>query len=261
MTFQQKQSPILKSHDLQTDLGFETLIVSGCSFTYNGSQYAESWPYVLRDLAGFSRVLDCSLPGAGNYHISNALRWSIDFDNVDPNNCLVIVMWSDTSRVDSIVSNEHIHTTNVQHRWYGKNDPSAVTAFSGGRQEWFWTNLKWQWFRDLLNIKTNKTMAIENYLHVVGLAQWLESRGFKFIFTDFVDFDLPSRSSTFDPSEHLPDHLARKYKSYFDPKLQTIYSYCLKRDLLMEDDFHPAPQGQLEWTQNVLLPYLKSKYL
>jgi hypothetical protein len=262
MTFSQQQQSPKKVHDLQINLGFDTLIVSGCSFTYNyWSDRVETWPYVLRDLAGFNRVLDCSLPGAGNYHISNALRWGIDFDNIDAKNCLVIVMWSDTSRVDEIISSEHLQNNNIkQHRWYGKDDSSAVTAFSGGRQEWFWTNVKWQWFRDLQNIKTDKTMAVENYLYVVGLAEWLESRGFKFIFTDFVDYDLPSRSSTFDPAQYLPDHLARRYKSYFDPDLQTIYSYCVKKDLLQDDDFHPSPQGQSEWTKNILLPYLTKKY-
>ena len=44
-----------------------------------------------------------------------------------------------------------------------------------------------------------------------------------------------------------------------DP-VQDLYSFCLKRMLLSDDDFHPAPDGHLAWTKDALLPYCKNKF-
>lgn len=94
---------IKKQFDTIADLGINYLIVSGCSFTYNNhDSFAASWPYYLKDLGGFTQVLDCSLPGAGNQHISNSLLWALNIDQPDPKNSLIVVMWSGNDRDDYI---------------------------------------------------------------------------------------------------------------------------------------------------------------
>ena len=94
---------IKKQFDTVHDFGIKNLIVSGCSFTYNNHETsASTWPYYLKDLGGFDQVLDCSMPGAGNYHIASSLQWAIEMQNPDPTNSLVIVMWSGNDRDDYI---------------------------------------------------------------------------------------------------------------------------------------------------------------
>ena len=84
---------IKKQFDTIADLGIDNLIVSGCSFTHNNyNSSAVKWPYFLKDLGGFKQVLDCSLPGAGNQHISNSLLWALNIDQPDPKNSLIVVV-------------------------------------------------------------------------------------------------------------------------------------------------------------------------
>ena len=63
-----------RSFDVECDLGYQNLIVSGCSFTKNfNKNCVHTWPYYLRDLGGFKNVWDSSCPGAGNNHIARSI--------------------------------------------------------------------------------------------------------------------------------------------------------------------------------------------
>jgi hypothetical protein len=123
-----KTRNIKKQFNIIHNFGIKNLIVSGCSFTYNDVDTAPvTWPYYLRDLGGFDQVLDCSLPGAGNSHISDSLIWGLEIDQLDPAASLVIVMWSGHDRDDYICPNEHIN--NYPFRFnYSKNVMSSITG-------------------------------------------------------------------------------------------------------------------------------------
>jgi hypothetical protein len=41
-------------------------------------------------------------------------------------------------------------------------------------------------------------------------------------------------------------------------KITDPYTWALENDLLTDDDFHPSPDGHLDWTQKVLLPKLQT---
>ena len=38
------------------------------------------------------------------------------------------------------------------------------------------------------------------------------------------------------------------------------YTWALKHHFLWTDDFHPSPDGHLNWTKYVLLPHLQSRF-
>lgn len=242
---------IKKQFEVIHDFGIQNLIVSGCSFTYNNhATSAVTWPYYLKDLGGFGQVLDCSIPGAGNHHIANSLQWAIEVDKPDPDNSLVIVMWSGNNRDDYICPIEN--SKDYPFTW-NYND-ATISGITGGSHNG--GNTK-EGLSSLAKTKTLESRAIENYLYTINLWNFLQNKGYKFLFLDYIDRSLPSRTPDFDIRNHLPSSIGTNLNNMIT-KIVTPHNWAIKHDLIEKDDFHPSPNGHLDWTQKVLLPKLQT---
>lgn len=242
---------IKKQFNTEYNFGIKNLIVSGCSFTYNNHETAAvSWPYYLRDIGGFQEVLDCSLPGAGNYHISNSLQWAIEIDRPDPTNSLVIVMWSGNDRDDYVCPEKNSRPYPFKFN-YTDNVISGFNSTQTGDGG----NTK-NGLLDLSKTKTLESRAIENYLCISSLWNFLQNKGYKFLFLDYLDRSLPSRTEDFDIKDYLPSSIKTKLDSMITP-VMTPHNWAIKYNLLTDDDFHPSADGHLNWTREVLLPKLQ----
>ena len=245
-----KTRKIKRVFPVDKSLGYKNLIVSGCSFTHNVTEdHLDTWPYYLRDIGGFNEVYDCSLPGAGNNHIANSLQWCLETDPIDPADSLVVVMWSGNDRDDYVmpVSND---TKNYPfHFNYSKDVVSGITA---GSAKWNKGNLK-----EYCVPKSKESRAIENYLLVNHMYHYLESKGFKFIFLNFLKG--PSRTLHFDITPYLPKNIQQTYKRMFID-LTDLHEWAIRHDLQNTDGFHPTVHGHLDWTRKVLHPYLVDNY-
>lgn len=248
-----KVRSLKKQFETLHDFGLKNLIVSGCSFTYNNSDdHLCTWPYYLRDLGGFEQVYDCSMPGAGNYHISHSLQWNLEISEFDPKECLVVVMWSGNDRDDCIL-NEDCSKTSYPFKFnYEDNVVSGVTGgsfslASGNVDE----------LRNLITIKNKHSRSIENYLYINNLKCYLDQSGYKSVFLNYMLRDMPNWPD-FEIDEFLPKSLKKKFNNLFN-NTETIHKYAVTRDLLNTNDlFHPTPQGHLSWTKEILLPSLKT---
>ena len=254
MIFHQRPG-IQKQFETFFDFGIKNLLVSGCSFTYNRSVSASvAWPYYLRDLGGFETVLDTSLPGAGNFHISNSLIWALESESINPEQSLVIVMWSGSDRDDWITPGSNIN----QYPFEFKYSDNVMSAITGGASAESRGNTKIQ-HKDFFAVQTPESRAIKNYLIITNTWHYLQNKGFRFVFLNFNNLTLPSRTKHFDIKKYLPkkpcDNLDHMIEPIIDP-----YTWALKNDLLWTDDFHPSPDGHLSWTKYVLLPHLKSRF-
>lgn len=245
---------VKKQFDTVHDFSIKNLIVSGCSFTYNNhASAAVTWPYYLKDLGGFSQVLDSSLPGAGNFHISNSLLWSLENDRPDPADSLVIVMWSGCDR-DDYICPEDSNTKKYPFEFrYSKNIISAIT---GGTHPEANGNVVGS-FKDFSQTKTPESRAIENYLYIVSTQNYLKAMGYKFLFLNFLSSRLPSRSYHFDIALYLDTNI-KKNLNQMIAKITDPYTWAVKNDQLCADNYHPSPDGHLSWTKNVLIPHLKT---
>ena len=253
---------IPKTLDTIHNLGFKNLIVSGCSFTQNGlikekythNDYQQvSWPYFLRDLGGFDRVLDTSMSGAGNYHIAHSLQWAIEMETPEVDKSLVIVMWSGHDRDDHICP---ISNISDDYPVKFKYSNTVLTGITGGSSPGAKGNT-YNGLKQLALTKTHESRAIENYLYIRGMWSFLTAAGYKFIFLKWLDPSLPNRSLDFDIKKYLPELLQKKLDSMIlditDP-----HTYAVKNDLLGNDNFHPSPDGHLNWTKQILLPKLQT---
>ena len=244
---------IKKQFDTVHDFGIKNLIVSVCSFTYNNHETAAvTWPYYLKDIGGFDQVLDCSLPGAGNYHIANSLQWAIEMDKPDPNDSLVIVMWSGNDRDDYICPKSIINDYPFKFN-YSDNVMSGITggshAGAGGNTA--------KGLKELAQTKTLESRAIENYLIISSLYNFLQNKGYKFIFLDYLDRSLPSRTSDFNTKKYLPSELNDNLEKIIT-HITDLYTWGLGRNYLLSDLLHPTIDGHLTWSKEILLPTIKS---
>ncbi len=248
---------IPKQFATETDLGYKNLLVSGCSFTYNNSENsAVTWPYYVKDLAGIDQVYDCSLPGAGNYHISHSVIWALETLNLNPTDTLVIVMWSGHNRDDTIASKD---STNGFPMTFSYTD-SVVSGISGGNHSTGQGNVRSQSLKELNQIKSPQSRTVENYLYVSALYHYLLQKQYKFLFLDYLDRSIPNRGNDFEICDYLTDDLKSKYNEMIEYSVENLYRFSIKHDLLDSDDFHPRPNGHLKWTREHLLPFLKSNY-
>jgi hypothetical protein len=243
-----------KHFDTVYNFGIKNLIVSGCSFTFNDSLFTPvTWPYYLRDLGGFEQVYDTSLPGSGNYHIASSLQLALELDPLDPEESLVIVMWSGNDRDDYLCPESNNSNKYPFEFRYSKN---VITGITGGSDPESMGNIK-QGLKELADTKTPESRAYENYLLTIGLKNYLENNNYRYLFLDYIDRTLPSRTWDFPIEKHLPKQLAEKYKSS-KTDIVSPHTFALKNDLCYLDNFHPSPDGHLEWTRQILIPHLKT---
>jgi hypothetical protein len=240
---------------------FKNLVVSGCSFsTVTNNQVESSWPQYLQTRLGIENLYPLARFAAGNRQISTSLVWFLENHQLDPRDTLIVVMFSGNDRSDEIVDANCLARPDhpIAHYCY---TPNVVCATTGGVVEGF-GNTKAQYaFRKTINaMKSNESRAVENYLHIVNLHNYLQNNSYQTtVFTKFVDTACPNRSLDFDIGSYLPDTLADRLNLIMDTELGNLYAWCLKHDLLEQDDFHPAPDGHLSWVDHVLVPYLVKK--
>lgn len=252
-----KTRQIAKQFDTEINLGYKNLVVSGCSFTYNNSETgAVTWPYYLRDLAGIDQVYDCSLPGAGNYHICHSTTWALETNNFDPNDTLVIVMWSSHNRDDAIISADSLNNFPMT---FSYND-LVVSGISGGNHPASKGNAKISAIKDMDQIKSVGSRTVENYLYVSMLYHYMRQKQYKFLFLDYLDRSIPNRGYDFEICDGLDNNLKSKYREMIEYNIENLYRFAIKNNLLDADDFHPSPNGHLMWIRKHLLPFLKSNY-
>lgn len=229
---------IPKTFDTIEYLGYQNLLVGGCSFTYNiNDHHCSHWPYYVRDLGGFAEVYDCSMPGAGNQQISTSIEWALETNNFDPTDTMIIVMWSGHTRsgyLTSAMSKEEFQYSYAPNIWYQLLSTNTQTSM-------------------------RSVQAMENYLYVLNLKTYLTQQKYPHVFLDFLDYSLPNRGASFDIVKHLPSKLSKKYQSWFAP-IDSIYRYCVRNSMLSNDDFHPSTDGNLAWTREVLMPWLAANF-
>ena len=233
--------------DSIVNLKVKNLYVSGCSFTYDWP----SWPHYLQALGNIPKVVSCAIAGAGNHHILNSLVWTLENDAPDPNDTLVIVMWSGAERNDAIIDANSLNGTYPPEFRYNdsvawgysyseplvKNEPGYAGNYNGIS-------------------KSKESKSVENYLYYTQAYHYLKSKGYQFVFLRYLDPQLPNRSGgDFSISDYLTKEQNKTISKMF-AEIVTVYEYAVRHDMLKDDDFHPTRHGHLAWTREHLLPYL-----
>lgn len=228
------------------DFGFKNLLVSGCSFTVSEGKYL-SWPYFLKQLGSFEKLIDCACNGAGNYHIHHSIIWAIENNpNITPDNTLVIVMWSGYDRDDIIADPASIDKEHGCQYQYTDQAWLAVTGGEGGKEN---TIVPLDTVKKVKNLTSR---SIDNYILISSLYHYLTAKKFKFVFTDFYT-PVEDRDSNFEPTRYLGP-LADSFNAMVRQISPNLGDYA---NVLSTASRHPTREQQLSWCQDVLIPHLQ----
>jgi len=249
-----------RTFDVERNLGYRNLIVSGCSFTNNfDPEHVHTWPYYLRDLGGFEQVWDGSCSGAGNNHIARSIVTGIELGDFDPAHTLVVVMWSGYDRDDFLVDPRLVDQKNLKtapQDYFNYTDDVAIGMTGGLLGD---GNLIVS-IENIKKIKSPQSRALENYIIMQSLAGYLDARGFPYVFTEF---STPGqmKDTNFDPVPHLPTKLQQPFVRLVRDLTPNLGDWALPelehyKQNKGGDGYHPDADQHLTWCRQVLLPYI-----
>lgn len=221
------------------------LLVSGCSFTFNNSnEHVCSWPYYLRDLAGFENVIDCSQSGAGSNHIFNSVINEIENDNnITPENTLVVIAWSGLTRTDVIASNQITRSWHHMSNYDFNDKFSTLSIFNLAQGKTDLDNLC-KMYKTYVDVEAQ---ILESAFKIIALKNYLENKKMKHVFVQYQDLT--------DEIDYLDPQIKLKTLQCFD-NIESIGSHSKE----FESDGHPTPDSYLVWTKECLIQHLLNRY-
>jgi hypothetical protein len=213
------------------------LLTSGCSFTSSTLQLEgpASWPGFVKDRCGFDHCVDYSYPGVGNQYIGDSIQYHIEkIHNDQLQDLFVMVMWSGLDRKD----------TETQ----ADQQPKLGTVSYKTTQSAF----------DQVAKSAEKIQEIYQYL---------SNKKIPFVFTFYANVLFPPYFPKRDTTPNFEDYLDKPALTAIQalpwvPSVseQFLFEYALiSGDLDRGDHFHPTYEGNLSWTDSVLLPAICNK--
>jgi len=164
-------------------------------------------------------------------------------------------MWSGHDRDDYICPISNIKQGSYPFKF--QYSDSVETGITGGSHPAAAGNTLLG-FKEFASTKTPESKAIENYLIINGLYNFLQNKGYTFLFLNYMNRSLVSRTKDFAILPLLPTHLAKNLKNMITHNTNDLYTWSLGRNYLTDDLIHPTPDGHLNWTKKILLPIIKS---
>jgi hypothetical protein len=145
-------------------------------------------------------------------------------------------MWSGCDRSDYICPEENIKSYPFKFN-YSKDVASGI---NGGLRPSASGNTK-TGLSELAKTKTLESSAIENYLYINGLWHYLKNSGYQFVFLNFLDENLPSRTCHFDITKYLPSIIKNQYNSMLTKITSSLTSW---KGSLTKDQNSSMLEGQ-----------------
>jgi hypothetical protein len=227
------------------------LVTSGCSFTSSTLQLdtAASWPGYIVDRCRFGQGIDYSYPGADNEYIGDSILYHFDqVPDSEIKKYMVIIMWTRiATKTGLIVATEKIISNDV-----------FKTMHLG--------NTIYERITDNNNISSQE-IATQSVKKMLEVFSYLKRRKISFVFTIYSNIIFPpfSRwSKAFYIADNVDSLLLTELQSLPWIPLQHrnfLCDYAFENNYLSEDGFHPTVEGNLFWTDNILLPSMQKQNL
>lgn len=244
----------------------KTLVTSGCSFT----QGQLSWAGFLQQSLGASDFFNLGAAGAGNRYIASSVIDCIEHNRIDPDTAMIMVMWSGPARKDALVSGEYWHLLSDYHlKTSMQNCPDSYWIFSGGKSN-SWPDHKEtvKLFEQSYLVSDPVTLCKETLENITRLQDYLQMRGFRYRFMSYANVWRSKTESVVNGDYSLAHFvgnlplypsLQQNHWVFVNTAFDCIHEFCLERNLLTRDRFHPSPEGHQQFVQQVLLPNINNE--
>jgi hypothetical protein len=243
----------------------KTLLVSGCSFTRERASM--TWPNHTAKHLGIESVVNLAHDGAGNDYICNSIIDYIEDQAPDPATTLVMAMWSGPGRRDVLVSGEYWYLLD-DYKFKAKYQDHAdkYWIFSGGRSNSWMDHPETKKLFGPLYVSDDPFVLCKQTLtNIVKLQGYLESKGYRFKFTSFVNYWNPINMSGIN-GEFSIGYFAKdlfmyknlNFENWFftDAQRNCFGEYALERGLTTADGFHPTEEAHRLYAENIVVTNL-----
>jgi hypothetical protein len=245
----------------------ENLIVSGCSFTWGN----QSWANIVAEEFDIKKLVNLATPAAGNNYIANSIIDYIETHRPDPENTVVLAMWSGIGRKDLMIDGELWYLLSDYQFKHKYNDaPDSYYIFSGGMgNAWIDHPRVSGLFEPLYLASDPFTICKESLQNFSRLHDYLTLRNYKFGFTSYLNYWPPSIESVSNGDYSL-GHFAKDMPAFcslnFDPwffideQKNSLYEFAKINGHLSADNFHPTALGHKKYSQDIVIPAIKGLF-
>lgn len=228
---------------------FSNLVVSGCSFTINESPNSHvSWPNCLAIWSGMN-IKNLAVCGAGNKHIADSIILYLEKNKPNPKNTLVIAMWSGIDRINWIVDKTMMP---VDKDWRFVYDYDCFNELLSSSKKYNNSKVK-DAFNHYKLFQTNKTEALNSWLAIESLTNYLKANRYTYLYTAFQNI---FTGTTFDFENHLRSiGLSINKDNWFPTEYNSFLGeYAKIKKLTAADGWHPSVECHELWVEEILVP-------
>ena len=235
------------------------LITGGCSFSECISTHIDTWPRHLAKSLSEYKHISTGLGSQGNGLISKKIIYNVSqlLKTENPENLLVGIMWSGTSRHE--IYSSYFLPGFERNNFHWQVNPSNIVENS--KSNWYIFNHHWEipivkeYYRKYYDEIGNTIASIENILRV----QWfLKNNNVRYFMSTFMDEVLDPKVVNHIDVKYLHDMIDM---DQFLP-VSSEYDWCKNNSSFQfpnKDDPHPGTEQHGEFTEKVILPFLKQK--
>lgn len=258
-----------------------------CNFLANGCSFTEridhpdsktcTWATYLAKQLAVENYINLATQGAGNDYICHSTINYLENANLDPNQTLVIVMWSGVARMDLPLSKSWYQHFKFGEHSVCKTDGIGYWINSGGMTS-AWNNkpnVK-PIFEHAYKITDPVDHCTKSLRYFVMLESYLKSCGYKFLFTSFINYwrdQYPyyqmsgeSPKVTADPNigYHCKDYPIFKkfdFDNWFfvNDQQDTICEFAHSQD--PRGDWHPSNKMHQAFAEQIVLPRVQQIHM
>jgi hypothetical protein len=232
---------------------YKTLIVSGCSFTANNHESSCCWANILADRIGLD-IVNLAVDAAGNEHVANSLVLYLERQKPNPENTLVMPMWTSVLRTD-FITDRRAHTivpTPVKRFYYDKfNQLYSICEFE---EKDYYGN----WAKTYKQTQSTKSLSLQSWIEINKLTNYLRQNNYDFRYLTYTNIlhgggipkvkfldELSSLGLTIDLSKWILTN-----------NQDSLGEFALYYNQLCSDGVHPDLQGHEDWLEQKLIPVL-----
>lgn len=236
------------------------LITGGCSFSECISQHLDTWPRHLATALPEYQHISTALGSQGNGLISRRVIYQVTetLKQTAAKDIMVGIMWSGPDRHDFYVQT----TLDLPGVDGWMENPTKFVKHGIGA--WAIMNQGWKMNHAKLYYTEfhNRAGSIIYTLEHILRTQWfLKQHGIRYFMTTYTGDVIPDYAKTrFPDADHL---LSEVDFSNFLPIIGE-YEWCRDHSGLefpVPDDYHPSTAQHREFTQQIILPFLKERNL
>ena len=247
----------------------KNLVVSGCSFTAGYHNNQKPWPFWTAAALGV-KCHNIAFSGAGNTYISNSIVDYLEKTQLDPEETVVVVMWSGTRRKDIRVDAEFWKLLDYKFKFKSTTgDDCCYVGSCGGHNAWN-SNSDTKRLFEMLYLATDGVSACKDtMMNFINLKNYLQTSGYMYKFTSFYNqWELNRECS--DAGEYLLSYYGDKitlyqqldYTDWFfiNENKDGLWEYTKTNKLIAEDNWHPTDQAHRQYAENIVVPNLQEYF-